>query len=53
MHINVFIYTHAYSCALAIYMCINDLKYFFNLRIQKESENIFDCDLGVCITHLD
>ena len=31
----------------------NDLKYFYNLQILKESENISDCDLEVYIIHLD
>ena len=34
-------------------MYINDLTYFSNLRILKESVNISDCDLEVYINHLD
>ena len=34
-------------------MYINDLKYFSNLRILIESENISDCDLDIYINHLD
>ena len=34
-------------------MYINDLGYFWKLRIQKESENISEWDLEVYINHLD
>ena len=44
---------HIYTYTLAIYMYINDLKYFSNMRILKESENISDCDLEVYINHPD
>ena len=42
-----------YTYTLTIYMYINNVGYFSNLRIQKESENISDCDLEVYINHLD
>ena len=35
-----------------VYMYINDLNYFSNLRILKESENISECDLKIYINHL-
>ena len=39
-------------CTLAIYVYINDLEYFSNVRISKEFENISVCDLEVYINHL-
>ena len=34
-------------------ICINDLKYYYNMRILKESGDISYCDLEVYISHLD
>ena len=40
---------HRYTSTLSIY--INDLKYFYNLQILKESEDMLVCDLEVYINH--
>ena len=39
----------AYNIFIYIYMYINDIKYFSNLRVLIESENTSDCDLEVYI----
>ena len=42
---NIFICIHVHqqcTCILAMYILINDFKYFLNLGKLKESENISD-----------
>ena len=44
----IYIYIHVHL-RYSSFMYINDLTYFSNLRILKESVNISDCDLEVYV----